>query len=481
MSKNKNIPNKGTKSKAPAAPPKKPETKQAEEQIPVAEEVSAEEMKTTVATNPDKLARKVRTLSPDAQVMALNLLHKSVVAPEDPALAFPEDVKKRANHIVAIGSLCALADHAANGDDSFAYLMQKSEYKCLAEAAQDLGFKLPKIEALPVLKDGSLQLDAKEVKIPAETKKALKEEQKIREGAKPELDPEKITSEEDLKKALTYMFAIKSRRLVEVLTESIDFMKKFRLHEASLAENADEAKAKFENYNSGDWLDDLFSYIKPSVFFTGIGRGMANIVGVEKNIIHAFIVFRDAIKTKDNNEPVLDDQEIAYCVRSIIKWCCNNNIESNKKAISELDAKKNTKEIEVCNKQIAHYNAILDVITNPSFDGIDALIENLGSKFDEGGQLTPECQAANKMFNQICKSYYGKSLSTVDYKNVAENVKQYAYHIVNLFRSAGEKMPDVGLCNISALEERSQEEKDELIKKSKKEWAEKKKEEQKNA
>ena len=159
-------------------------------------------------------------------------------------------------------------------------------------------------------------IPANKVKVPDETKKKLQEEKKIREGEKPELDPEKITSEEDLTKALTYMFVQqKGTRLTSTLLEGVDFMKKFRMHEASLAENADEAKAKFESYNTGDWLDDLFKYVQPSVFFTGIGRGMAECTAIAKDPIHAFCIFRDAIKNKETGEPVLSDQEIAYCAK----------------------------------------------------------------------------------------------------------------------------------------------------------------------
>jgi hypothetical protein len=253
-------------------------------------------------------------------------------------------------------------------------------------------------------------------------------------------------------------------------------MKRFRLHEASLAENADDAKKKFESYNSGDWLDDLFSYIKPSIFFSGIGKGMATVTAIEKNPVHAFVIFRDAVRDKNTGEPVLNDQELAYCVRSIVTWCCNTNIESNKKAIENLDAKKNAAEIEACKKQIEYYTNILDYISSPSYDEIDNLLKNIGSKFDESGTLTPECQNANKTFNLICKTYYGKPLSTTDYNNLASNIQQYGGHIINLFRSPGTESPEYSLNKIADLKERSEEEKAELIKELKKAYAERKKE-----
>ncbi len=366
-------------------------------------------------------------------------------------------------------------------------VLQSQAYPALSAAAKDLNIELPELKALPAGKEqGTVMLESNKVKISNETKKKLQHEKQVREGAKPELDPEKITSQEDVSKALEYMFLSSGgKRLPALLTEAIDFMKKFRMHEASQAENAEEAKTKFENYNSGDWLDDVFSYFCPPIFFAGIGRGMATVAADKKNPVHSFIILRDAIKDKESGQPVLEDQEIAYCARSIMKWVCNTNIESNKKAIENLDPKKNKTEIGQCEAQIQHYNDILTYITSPSAEEIDNLLDNIGSAFDEGGTLTKECQEANATFSRICKSYYGKTLSDADYKNLGTNIQQYGYHIINLFRSAGEKLMDCGLSNISELEPRSEEEREALIKEARKKWAERKaaekQEETKNA
>ena len=463
--------------RTPKTPGKAPEVKtENKPKVETEEKVEDAQVIQAAAMNPGKiLSNKHRGgLSPDATVQALDLAHRVFVEEKDPDLQFPKETAIKVNKIVAIGILCTLADHGANGDDSFATVLNTQAYPGLAAAAEDLGFKIPDIKALPAGKDeGTIVLPADKVNVPAETKKKLQEEKKIREAEKPELDPEKITSEEDLKKALEYMFITQSgRRLTGTLIDGINFMKKFRLHESSLAENADEAKAKFENYNSGDWLDDLFSYVQPSVFFTGIGRGMANVTMVEKNPIHAFIIFRDAIKDKETGNPVLSDQELAYCVKSIIKWYCNTNIESNKKAIEAFDAKKNAKDIEACNVRIADLENIIGFITNPSDEVVASLLDNIGSKFNsDGSTLTPECAHANTIFNTVCKSYYNKALSTCDYKNLDVNVQQYAGCIINLFREAGTDIKTYSMSNISDLEERSEEEKEALAKEAKKAWA----------
>jgi hypothetical protein len=498
MSKNKNLGSKKEEQKkapkAPAAAPKvaeKPAEKKVEKPAAKKEEkVEEAQVIAAAAMNPETILNRSGRrggLSPDATVQALDLAHRVFVEERDPDLQFPKETAIKVNKIVAVGILCTLADHATNGEDSFAAVLNTQAYPSLASAAEDLGFKIPDIKALPAgTAEGTVMLPAKEVKIPKETKEKLKEEKKTRDGEKPELDPTKIDSEEGVKKALEYIFTISAgKRLPDLLTNAIDFMKKFREHEAELAENTEEAKAKFANYNAGDWLDDAFGYFKPTVFFTGIGRGMASVTDIEKSPIHAFVIFREAIKSKETGEPVLDDQEIAYCVKSIMKWVCNMNIESNQKAIDNLDKEKNKSEIEKCEAQIQKYNDILAYIASPSSEEIDVLLDNIGSKFDDGGQLTPECQKANKLFNLICKTYYGKELSGADYKNLNDNIKQYGYHIINLFRAPGERLVDVGLINISDLEERSEEEREAAIKEAKKAWADRKakqkEEETKNA
>ena len=159
-------------------------------------------------------------------------------------------------------------------------------------------------------------------------------------------------------------------------------------------------------------------------------------------------------------------------MKSIVKWYCNTNIESNKKAIDAFDAKKNASDIEKCNVRIAELENIISYITNPSDEVVATLLDNIGSKFNsDGSTLTPECARANTIFNTVCKSYYGKPLSTCDYKNLDVNIQQHAGCIINMFREAGTDNKNYSLSNISDLEERSAEEKEALTKESKKAWA----------
>ena len=468
--------------KAPKAPNKAPKVNKAPgaaAQQPAASQ-EAEEVEVVtlpMAADPKKLTdRRYSGLSPDGQVKLLDLAHRVFVEEKDPDLQFPQTVRKNVNEIVAAGIICSFADHAVNGTDSFAMVIQSQMYPALSEAAKQIGVKLPDVKALPAgQQEGTVVLDSTKADISKETKAKLQQENKIRNGEKPELDPTKISSAEDVTKALQYMFlASGGKRLPTLLTESIEFMKKFRMHEAELADNTEEAKARFANYNSGSWLDDVFSYFQPPIFFTGIGKGMADVTWLKKNPIHAFIILRDAIKDKETKQPVLEDQEIAYCAKAIIKWYCNTNITSNKKAIENLDAKKNKKEIEMCEAQIQKYNDILAYITSPSSDEADHLLEHIGNHFDEGGTLTTECQAANGTYFRVCKSYYGKNIADSEYKNIAVNIQQYCGYIINLFRDPNAAFGNYSLSNICELEPRSEEEREAMLLAARKEFAEKK-------
>lgn len=458
LNKNQKKPAQAPKPAPAAVTPKKEEQKK-ENKKP--EEITPEVVAATVMTDPAKVTDRRRSgLSMDAQVQLLDLTRRTFVEEKDPDLQFSAEVRKATNDIVAIGIMATIAEHAATGDNMFANILSTQAYPALVRAAEALNITLPDIKALPAgTEPGTVVLPANEVKMSKETKDALKKEKEVREAEKPELDPTKITSKEDVTKALEYIFVSNKKRIPVMLATAIEFMKGFRLHEASLAENADEAKARFENYNSGDWLDDVFEHFQPSVFFAGIGRGMASVAATEKSPLHAFIIFRDAIKDKETGVPALSDQEIAYCVKSIIKWVCNVNISSNEKAIEGLDEKKNAKEIESCKKQIAYYNDILEYITNPSGEEVETLLENIGTKYDAGGTLTSECQKANNVFNKVCQSYYGKKMAHQNYKNLGENIQQYAGCILNLFRPANSQLSNYSMANIAELEERSEEEK----------------------
>jgi len=439
--------------KAPAAAPqvkqpeqKKPETKKEEEKVTTVQDV---------ATNPRVLMDRKRSgLSLDGQVRLLDLTRRVFVEETDPELQFPQPVRVKMNKIVAIGIVASLAEHSLDGTNEFAAILNRNGYPMLEAAAAEMGIRLPKLAVLPAPegKEDEVELRPNDLKISKETKDELKKEKAIREGETPELDPKKVDSDEEVTKALEYMFAkSRGKSLSENIHEAVGFMKDFRYNQASKAENAEEAKARYDTYTAGDWMDDMFGFFKPTVFYTGIGRGMCTVAFNEGNPVHAFLILRDALKNRETGKPEDSDTEVAYLVRSITKWVAKAMIESNEKAIEALDPKQNAKEIEHCKVAINNYNNAINCFVNPSFDLADNYLED---DSDETAKIT----------KSIIRSYYPLDTKPAEYKNFKENIQQRLGCIINLFRDPNSQSIAYKESNITELVKYTEEELAELKK-----------------
>jgi len=470
MAKTKNKPAAKEKKapKAPAAAPqvKKPEEKKEESKVKKEEKTVTVQ---DVATNPRVLTNRNHSgLSLDGQVKLLDLARRTFVEETDPELQFPQPVRIKMNKIVAVGVIASLAEHSFDGTNEFAAILQCNAYPALEAAAAEMGITLPKVAALPAPKDGEegdVELRSSDLKISKETKAALKKEKEIREGEVPELDPKKVDSDEEVTKALEYMFAKnRQKSLSDAVYEALSFIKEFRLNQASKAENAEEARKRYDTYTSGDWMDDVFSFFKPTVFYSGIGRGMCTVAFTEGHPVHAFIILRDALKSKKAPENTLPDSEVAYLARSIVKWVASDMIDSNQKAIDALDPKQNAEEIEHCKVAIKNYNNAIDCFVNPSFD--------LADNFEEDNS-----ESTAKVADSVIKSYYGSKLNMSEYKNLKSNVQQRIGIILNLFKDPNSQSISYKESNLSELVKYTEEElkalKKEAVKKAKEESSKK--------
>lgn len=440
--------------KAAPAVDTKPQTK-------TAPQAAAKEEPVTVSKAADEknlLNRAGSGLSMDGQVRLLDLAQRHFIDQHDPDLQYPQPTRIAMNRAIGAGILATLAEHAERGENQYAAILQTTAYPALEQAATDMGIKLPKMSSLPAPEGqpDAIVLTTDKIKVSKETKEQIKHEIEVKDSETPELDPTKITSEEDVTKALEYIFtATKGKSLSQTVSEAIEFIKNFRINQAKQAENAEEAIKNYDSYNSGDWLDDIFRYFKPTVVFKGIGNGIITVATSEENPIHAFLILRDALKDRKTGKPTFSDVDIAYLAKSIAKWVGGALIESNQKAIDNLDPKTNATEIEACKSGIARYEKAISFFTNPSSDIISRFIE-------------ADTEAAAKTVKHIVNSYYGVKTDISKYKNGMSNVKQHAGIILNYFADGGSENPNYCESNLSDLVEYTEEELAE-IKKQKKE------------
>lgn len=473
--KNNKTQKKTTKVNKPAAAP-------AEAAIVETVEATVEPPKKDQSVNPSQINAKnlagstKSSLDANHRVDLLHLADDIFRKDPDAERKFSLEVRDGVNAIVAAGVVAAIADEAIYGNSTFSAVLNHTMYPQLIVAAKDMGISLPNIKALPVDENGNVTVDSKEVKVSKEAKEKLTEEHAI-EDEKPELDPVKVASmsEEDLKKALQYLLIVgpKKTNIKNTLVSIVDFMRTYRMTMADKAENAAEAKLKYDDYTVDQWLMDAFSYVKPTFLLHGIGRGLITMASLDKSPISSFCILRKTLSDPETGQPVWDEQSIADAVKAIIYLVANNAIADEQKNLDALDKKaKDYKDVsEKYKNSIQHYKDILGYVTNPDPEIISSLIEKMDKDKDP---------VAIKIYGRIKDQYYPNS-ARGGFKNMDYNIVQHAGIICNMFKPLADQDETYAEINLHDLVAYTTEEIKEMREAEAKAAAEAKKEEGKNA
>ena len=389
-------------------------------------------------------------LDANHKVDLLNLTHKFFKEDPDASRKYAVDFLDAIDKILAAGIVSAIADEAAYGEGSFSMVLNHTMYPQLVVAAKEMGVTLPAAKSLEVKEDGTVQVDAKQVKLTKEVKEELKKEKEIIDE-KPELDPVKVANmdEEALRKALQYILITgpKTTKVKDTLCSVVDFMRSYRMEMAKKAENASEAMLKYDDYTTGQWLDDAFSYVKPTFLLHGIGRGFVSCTSLEKSPVSAFCILRRSM-TKDDGTVEWDDQSIADAVKSVTIFVANNCIEQEQKNLDALDPKaKDYAEVSKNYKaSIQHYKDCINYLSDTG--GIcENLIQGLKDK-------NPVLE---KIYKRVRDCYYPKKSRDV-FKNLDLNVVQRTGIILNMFKDPASRNLNYSESNLSELVQYTKEE-----------------------
>lgn len=385
------------------------------------------------------------SLDANHRVELLGLLRKTFVDEQRPEFVAPVSVQVHMNKVLQIGVVCELAQSAIDSDSAFGIVLRKSDYPGLVETAKDLGITLPSIKLLEAntsaaqKKQGNITVPGGKgsgIKVSAEAKKQLEKQKEIQNNP-PELDPLKITSEEDLKKALEYLLSRKNtfgKNLVDV----VDFMRNYRMNEASHAENSTAAMEKLDSRTTTAWLDDAFQYVDTNLILTGLSNGMVATLDLTGAPVRAFTLLRESIKDKDGKY-AWDDQSIADAVVAIIKWRAQYMIKKNEENTASLGdpskyddtAKTVAKANAESTQKIKNY---LQILLDPPTDFMTNFADKLHAKDKQHVTLA----------GVIRLMYYPETLTDENknktYKNLEDNIIQRIGIIFNLFRTAGDKI-----------------------------------------
>lgn len=443
--------------------PKKPRT------AAPAEEVKVETVEAKVPTS----MAQMTGLSQDSKVLYADLMQRRYIEhPQEDAKYTPEFIGG-INMLIDATIMSVAVDEVVNGTGSLAMIIQKNPegYARLSNMAKGMGITLPNYNLLEaptkeqldkvnlpenVNKEDVVVVEVTGKDISEETKKIAKEEKEAQEK-EVELDPTKITNDEQLKDALKKMLSVRGS-VYENLFNAINFFRSVKTIQAG--ENK-ELVDKINSLSTAGVINEISLIVGSCPFILdGIANYMFNVLATTKNPIVPFVVFRATCINKNTNELKLSEKEIAQVVSALIVWKCKAKIAEQEKNIEVLkkDKKANAKAIEQANENIAWFNSIMQTVVNPSADCVHSIVENLDS---ENKELKDD---ARRAFGYVANAYLGKKYAMYNTEDVTHNVEIYAGMIINLFREEGSKLEgytEDALVELRPLETKKEEKKEE--------------------
>lgn len=404
-------------------------------------------------------------LDANHQVDLLNGLDRHFMQPNAATkLGISQETVDKVNAFTAHGWVIVAANEGMFGTSAFAGTIRQSMLPVILDAAKDMGINIDQ-KALPApAADGTIQIPSSAIKPSKEAAAQLKKEHEAL-VAKPEIDPTKIESEEDLTKAINFIMADRANGY-EKLKDSINFYRSYLSFKNK--ENADEL-AKIKAKTDLDLLGEIRDIIKDCpLVLSGMGRSMGTFTGSTKSPVSAFCMFKNSTKNRKTGEFALTDTEVADYARFIVLWANDINIAGYKHKIEEheknlkvlsADKKANANaiedvnsKIEDCKKSIAHLEEIIDIVTNPDFNAVDALIENYDAKD----------RIANSIFKHVVTVYYPDvDMEKTGMDTLKHNVQQQAGIITNLFRDPATPNTEYSIANLIEVTRVEKEEEDE--------------------
>ena len=370
---------------------------------------------------------------------------------DDPTVAENLGISKEAvdkiNGITALGYAAALIDEVQFGPSGWAAKMRVSQLEELKTVMPLLGVTLD-TKALPAPdKDGNVTVKKENIHISKESKEKLKEERKLIDE-KPETDPTKIKTDEQLKKAVGFQLVNpKITSPIDRLLNAANFYRSYLSIKAQSSENKDAELEKIKGYTISDLLQDISTMVPPTFTASGFGKFLCGCTAYSKSVVSAFNMFKRAATNRETGVCKFTDEEIAAIVRVLIVWESSaqiaeigKSIEKHNEAIEILNknAKANAKgiesekkKIEECTNKISYFQGMISLTTDPSFDIADNFIAAYNDKEN------PLHNCAKELYKSTIETYYkGVEIPELEMDTVLLNVQQRVGIILNLFNDS---------------------------------------------
>lgn len=338
--------------------------------------------------------------------------------------------------------------------------INEANYKSLQVLANDMGVTLPDYKSLPKptkeqlaevgleAATGQVVLAIEDKNISKEAKEKKKREQKVIDESKKKdylKDLTKIETDDQLKEALEFQLVNPAiTNPIERLVTTAQFYRSYLEARAEKSDNTEAELTKIHELSLADLLQDIITMVQPTFIATGFGNILGRRAHDANSVIPAFCMFKNCVVDRKTGVSKYSEEEIAAFVRVLIVWYFSSKSAEMSEAIKakeenikvlKKDAKANANGIETEEKKIAglkksieHFNGMLSLVTDPSFDIVDNLIVAYKNN-DNANHIY-----AVEIVKSILDTYYrGADIPELEFDAALLNVQQRAGIILNLF------------------------------------------------
>lgn len=406
-------------------------------------------------------AAKSNHLSQDSKVMLAYLTQKRWV--ENPNL--PATLIEGANVITDALMADTIVTSIAKGDEAFTMLIRndESKYIAIAAALNTFGITMPAFKELPAPSEDQLKKIGVKL-LPAETKvvtvnkqnidKSVIEQKKKEvaiEKKNPTTDPTKIENETQLKEALQSLLMNMKETPDGRIQNAVAFYQAYLELQAQKSENKDEEIKRIKDLSRPVLLKQISELLGNCTYaLDGMGKLFAK-AAIESN---SPVVPFKMYKTASKGTP---DEIAAEMVKTLVVWTCESRIKNCQDYIdmaakdkSKKDDEKRKANIRTAEESIAEAQNAISIVTNPSFDNVDNLIENYKSTDVQSDAY----RIAHRIVNNMKDLFYKKlDVAKVGMENFLKNCQQHAGIITNLFCDPLGQSKNYNATNIVELKE----------------------------
>lgn len=424
-----------------------------------------EEVMTSIGAAP------TQHLSPDGCAMLAYVMQRKYMDNPEAKKVYSETFLNGMSAVQDAIVLGTVVTEVVSKNSPIALIIRKAAYPQLRNMVSEFGIKLPEVNelALPTpeeakllkkfgiteTEDGQLKIPFTPEDVDDNTKKIVKNEEKILNKKNVEMDPKKITTDEQAADALGKIYADRSIKggVHKIVVNAINFMKEYRFAQAERETDAQKKAdliAVLNTRNVEDWLTDAITIKEPLLVLKSVASALCNTIDKDEHPLGAFLAFRSSVST--NGECPLDDREVASVVKALVNWYIQFMTAVHTDTLNKEKVSKTAK--ETANNQLDYLKKIKGFL----YDFDTEFIEQLAAcNHDKKNSFT-----VSKMYYFTRSQYYGKVIGGIKdpearFENLAYNVQQQVAEIANMFLSEENKLENMGAQNILELKEASTE------------------------